>query len=109
MSQNHLGIILDNCLSLEEHQRLLFSKTNRTIGLLRKLQCLTPRSALLIICKTFVGTHIDNGGIIYKKAYNSSFHQKIESVQYTACLEITGAIRGTSKEKLYNELGLESL
>ena len=36
-----------------------------------------------------------------------SFHQKLESIQYNACLGITGATRGTSKEKLY--LGLESL
>ena len=34
---------------------------------------------------------------------------KIESVQYNAVLAITTAIRGTSKEKLYQELGLESL
>ena len=38
-----------------------------------------------------------------------SFHQKLESIQYNACLAITGAIQGTSKEKLYQELGLESL
>ena len=30
------------------------------------------------------------------------------SVQYNACLAITGAIRGTLKERLYDELGLES-
>ena len=33
----------------------------------------------------------------------------IESVQYIAALAITGAIRGSSREKLYHELGLESL
>ena len=38
-----------------------------------------------------------------------SFHQKLESVQYNVWLVITGAIRGTSEEKLYQELGLESL
>ena len=38
-----------------------------------------------------------------------SFHQKLESIQYNACLAITGAIRGTSEEKLYQELGLETL
>ena len=37
------------------------------------------------------------------------FHHKLESIQYNACLAITGAIRGTSKEKLYQELGWESL
>ena len=38
-----------------------------------------------------------------------SFHQKLESIQYNACLAITGVIQGTSKEKLYQEIGLESL
>ena len=38
-----------------------------------------------------------------------SFHQKLESIQYNACSAITGSIRGTSKEKLYQEIGLESL
>ena len=33
----------------------------------------------------------------------------IESVQYNAALAITGAIRGSSREKLYQELGFESL
>ena len=35
--------------------------------------------------------------------------EKLESIQYNACLAITGAIRGISSEKLYQELGLESL
>ena len=38
-----------------------------------------------------------------------SFHQKLVSIQYNTCLAITGTIRGTSKEKLYQEIGLESL
>ena len=33
----------------------------------------------------------------------------MESVQYNTALAITGAIRGSSREKLYQELGLESL
>ena len=41
------------------------------------------------------------------KAYNSSFHQNLEKIQYNSVLAITGAIRGTSKAKLYQELGLE--
>ena len=39
-------------------------------------------------------------------------HPKIRTFvrpQYNACLAITGAIRGTSKEKLYDKLGLKSL
>ena len=41
--------------------------------------------------------------------FNESFHQRIESIQYNAAIAITGAIRGTSSGKLYQELGLETL
>ena len=64
----------------EEHVRLVFSKINRNMGLLCQLQCLIPRSALLTIYKTFFRPHLDYGDIIYEKAYDSFFHQKIESV-----------------------------
>ena len=60
-SQKHLGVIL------EKHLRLIFSKINRTIGLLRKLQCLIPRSALLAIYKTFVRPHFDHSDIVDEK------------------------------------------
>ena len=39
------------------------------------------------------------------EAFNNSFHQKIESLQYDAALAITDALRGTSREKNYQELG----
>ena len=47
--------------------------------------------------------------MIFDQAYNKSFHEKLENFQYNTALAITGAIRGTSKEKLYQELGFESL
>ena len=46
---------------------------------------------------------------MYDQAYNSSFHEKLGSFQYNACLAKAGTIRGTSSEKLYQELRLESL
>ena len=53
--------------------------------------------------------HLDYGNIVYGQAHKASFHQKLELLQYNACLVITGAIRGTSRGKLYEELDLESL
>ena len=35
--------------------------------------------------------------------------EKLESVRYAAALAVTGTWRGTSRERLYNELGWESL
>ena len=59
--------------------------------------------------KSFVRPHLDYGDVIYDQHYDNSFHQKLESIQYHAALAITCAIRSSSKEKLYQELGLESL
>ena len=65
-----------------------------------------PRDALLRIYKSFVRSHLDYGD---DKPNNESFASRLEWVQYKACLAITGAIQGTSRERLYKELGLESL
>ena len=109
LTQKHLGMFLDNKLDFQEHFKSIFSKFNKTIGLLRKLHHILLRSPLLTIYKSFIRPHLDYGGIIHDQAYNASFHQKVDSMQYNATLAITGAIRETSKEKLYNELGLETL
>ena len=84
------------------------NKVNKTIWLLWELQNILPRRPLLIY-KSFFRPHLDYGDVIYDQHYNNSFHHKQESIQYNAALAITGAIRGFSMEKIYQELGLESL
>ena len=105
-SQKHLGRLLDVKLDFQEHLKNIYSKVNKTIGLLQKLHNKLPRIPLLTIYKSFIRPHLDYGDIIYDQA---SFHQKIESVQYNSALAIADAIRGTSKGKLYQELRLETL
>ena len=87
----------------------MLCKINKTIGLIRKLQNLLPRTALITLYKAFVRPHLDYGDIIYDQAHNASFHQILESVQDNPCLPITGAIRGSAREKLYQELGFQPL
>ena len=77
--------------------------------LLRRFQPILPRSSLLTIYKTFIKIQVDFADFIYDQACNSAFHEKLESIQYSACLAIAGVIRGLSSEKLYQELRLESL
>ena len=69
------------------------------IGLLRKLSNVLPRQALVTIYKVFVRPDLDYGDVLYYQTFNNSFHAKMKSIQYNACLAITGAIRGTSREK----------
>ena len=107
--QKHLGLTLDDRLTFGEHLTNVSNKIRKTIGLLRKLQNILPRAALLTIYKCFITLHLDYGDIIYDQSFNLSFHQKLESIQCNAALALTEAIRGSLREKLYQELGLESL
>ena len=88
---------------------VITTKVSKTIGLLRKLQKTFLRPVLMTMYKAFVRPHLYYGDIIHNKAYNDTSHQKLESVQYNVCLALSEAIRGSSREKLYHELGLESL
>ena len=64
---------------------------------------------LSLINISFIRPHLDYGDAIFDQAYNKSFHESLESLQYNASLAITRAIGGTSKQKLYQDLGLKSL
>ena len=76
---------------------------------LYRLRRFVPRSSLLTFYKAYIRPHLDYADILYDCPGNATFTQRLESIQYNACLAITGCFRGTSQEKLYDELGLESL
>ena len=54
----------------------------------------------MTIYKPFLRPLIDYGDIIYVQPQNESFCEKLESVQYKVALAITGAIQGTSRDKI---------
>ena len=66
-----------------------------------------------------MGPHLDYGDVIYhipakvcefsQNTVLPNLMEKIESVQYSAALAVTGTWRETSREKLYADLGWESL
>ena len=75
--------------------------------LLTSSENILPRPSLLQIYKSFVRPQLDYGDIIYDKAFIGSFQKNLESIQYNAALVITGTIRGTSREKIYNIKSLQ--
>ena len=90
-------MVLDTRLDFNLHLKNVQNKVNKTIGLLRKLQNTLPRTSLITIFKSFIRPLLDYGGIIYGRAYNTSFHQNIQPIQYNAALAITVAVRGSSR------------
>ena len=64
---------------------------------------------MLTTYKYFIRSNLDYADIIYDKPFNESFKRKIEMVQFKVDLMITGAIKEIPRDRLYQELGLESL
>ena len=102
-------MFFDSKLDFDECNKEVFAKTSKSIGFIYKLQNFLTKASLLQIYKSFVRPNLDYGDIIYEKFFIGYFQKKLESIQYNAGSAITGAIRGTSREKIYSELGLESL
>ena len=69
-THNHLGKRLDSKLNYENHVSSVFSRVNKTIGILRKFQPTLPRKLLVIICKSFIRPHLDYCDIMYNWASN---------------------------------------
>ena len=92
-------MIVDSKLSFSKYVNNKISKTTKSIGLLRKLKPTAP----------FIRPHLDNGDVIFDQPSNASSSSKIESVQYNTALAIKEVIKGSSRDKLYHELGPEFL
>ena len=108
----HLGLILDSKLDFQSHIREAILKARRGMGMIKCLSKYVCREVLEQIYKLCIRPHLDYGDIIYHKhdpEMHLHFTQKLEQTQYSAALAVTGAWRGTSRQKLYNELGWETL
>ena len=61
---------------------------------------------MITIYEAIIRPHLDYGDVIFDEAFNNSFHQRLEPIQYNAAMAIIGDIRGTSEEKLIRNLVL---
>ena len=100
-----LGILLDEKLNFKQHIDSAISNVNKGISVIKIVRHNLPRKSLVTIYKAFLRPLIGYGDIIYDQPQNESFCEKIESVQYKATLAIAGAIKGVSRDKIYQELG----
>ena len=80
------------------------------IVLVRRLSVKRPRNALQRIYKSFIRPHLGYGNVLYDKPSNDNFQNKMEKVQYRACLAITVGIQETSRENFpFQEIYLHRL
>ena len=53
--------------------------------------------------------YLDFWDVVYDQPSNKTFSNKLDTVQYSGALVVMRAMKGTSREKLYQELGLQYL
>ena len=115
----HLGLILTPTLNFAKHIAEKVKKAKRNIGIMKHLNKFLPIKTLIHMYKALVRSHLDYCDIVYHipptshdPPFGISLHdhmETIEKTQYQAALAVTGAWQGTSRIKLYEELGWESL
>ena len=107
-STKHLGIILDEKLSFREHILEAIEKAKKGLSLMKFLSNLVNRKTLILTYTMHVRPYLEYGDIIFHDSAGYLMDM-LESIQYQAGLIATGCWRNTSREKLYKELGWESL
>ncbi len=115
----HLGLILDSKLTFVNHINEKISIARKGIGVIKYLSSFVPVKTLDQIYKMYVRPHLDFCDVIYhspkiSNLFDSSYRlpncmDQIERIQYQAALAVTGTWKGTSTNKIYEELGWESL
>ena len=105
---NHLGVYLDSQLNFSKHIRESILKATKGISLLKYLSKYVSRRVLDLSYKLYVRPHLDDGDVICHNQ-RDDLMKLIEEVQYKAALIVCGCWQGTSRERLYEELGWESL
>ena len=109
ISQKHLGLVLDFKLDFNEHISNKINKCNKIIGIMKKLSLFLSWKTLLTIYKSLVRPNLDCTDVIQDKPFNEYFKTKSKMNQCRAALVITWTIKGSSRDRFYQEIGLESL
>ena len=108
----YLGFILDKQLNFNAHLKEVIGKAKRGTGVIKFMSRYVTRDVLDQMYKLCVRPHLGYGDVLYHQ-YNPNFSLNLttvlESVQYSAALAVTGAWGGTNTDKIYEELGWESL
>ena len=115
----HLGLILDKKLVFASHINEKILKAQKGLGIIKSLSRFLSVKTLDQIFKMYIRPHLDFCDVIYHvpsitNPFDSSINlnylmNTLERIQYNAALAITGSWKGTNLNKIYDELGWESL
>ena len=103
----HLGMILDSKLDFSAHLKEAIVKARRGIGMIRYMAKYVSRDVRDQIYKLYVRPHLGYDDIIYHKhdpEFTHDMIKRLERIQCSAALAVSGAWRGTNIDRLHGEL-----
>ena len=104
----HLGIYLSSDLNWSKQIDEVCLKANRKLSVLRSVKLLS-RQTLDVLYKLTVRSVIDYALPVYCNTLKQTELSRLEYLQYRAAKLVTGTLPFTSRGKLYQELGWETL
>ena len=108
VEHKHLGIWLTPDLSWSRHVHYICMRANSKLSVLRSIRFLS-RSVLDILYKQQIRSIIDYGMVVFYGTLKQTDIAKLDRIQYRSAKVVTGALHFTSRIKLDNDLGWESL
>ena len=93
----HLGVYLGSGLNVSKHLKEQVVKAMKGV-------CTSARNVLDLSYKMYVRLHLDYGDVVFHNQ-RMDLMDLVERVQYKGALIVSGCWQGTSREKLYDELG----
>ena len=104
----HLGIIFQSNLDWTAQINDICIKANRKLSVLRSVKQLS-RKTLDLLYKLTVRSLIDYSLPIFANNLKLTEIKRLENLQYRAARVVTGALNFTSRERLFEELGWETI
>ena len=104
----HLGVTLTSTLSWDMHVSNIIKQVNMKLSMIYKVRELN-RKTLDIMYKMHVRSCIDYCLPVYGPSLNNTQVNKLDQLQYRAARMATMAMKFTSKEKIFKDLGWESI
>ena len=104
----HLGVIFQSNLDWTAQINDICIKANRKLSVLRSVRQLS-RKTLDLLYKLTVRSLIDYSLPLFANNLKMTEIKRLENLQYRAAKVVTGALNFTSKERLFVELGWETI
>ena len=104
----HLGVTVNKKLDWSDHVNDILANASKMLDVTRKLKYRLDRTTLDIIYQSFIHPKLEYACQIWDDCYDRDAN-KLENFQLAAARVVTGAKKGTSHQKLYDEVSWPTL